>query len=326
MRPVVPLVLVLLPLLFAGCAESAGVKDLSASQTLTAQAQGGIAGIVTDTEALPLVGARVQVLRVADAKAMETFTDAAGRFLLTALEPGPHQVFASFVGYHESNPKTVDVVAGETLQAAIVLDALRVQKAFVETKPYTFYFTLNWCLPDPYDQVSGGYNCQALGWDGTTIRMPFTVDEAANGTLMGIVHEMDWKTGTTACSGGMVADVYSPQQKPLPPEGQHKHPARSASNPYHWANPTVKSPTRTFIPRDGPDVVAMHSAQRTELNKGAPIQTTGDWGIVHWSTYAEGPSGAPLPVGCMVDQKLNGWISIFYVEAPPAEFSVYKKT
>lgn len=264
---------------------------------------------------MPIVKARVHLIGAASAP-REAFTDEKGSFRVEDLPVGRYQLFVTHVAHRDADPRFVDVVAGETAEANFQLQVLSVQTAYVSILPYTFYYNVAWCFPKEFGEYNSGVYCQALGW-GANVTVNFLVDEAS-GPLMGLVHEMQWTAATPVCVAGMKGDLYSPEQTDLPNNGAMSDPARSPENPFHWENEKITSPTKTFVPREGSDVQAMWSAQRTELNGGKPIRLDGKWALLHWLDYAGGPAGLPVPLGCTIEERLEGYVSLFYVDPAPS--------
>jgi hypothetical protein len=309
--------------LLAGCADKSALKEVSATTTAPPPPESGaIAGTVTDEELLPIEKARVQIVGSDGATPIEEFTDEKGAFSAEGLTPGRYQLFVTHVAHRDAVPKFADVLAGEIVEVHFQLDVLRIQTPFVSILPYTFFYNLAWCFPEAVGQLNNGIYCQGLGWDTANITHQFLVDEPTNGILATLVHESRWTAATPVCQLGMQLDVYSPQQATLPANGDMSDPARGDGNPFHWTNPTVTSPTKIFAPRDGSEPDAMMSPKRTELNGGNPIVTDGKWSVLHWGTHADGPAGLPVPIGCTIEQRLDGYISLFYVApAPGPEWS-----
>lgn len=102
----------------AGCIGNGG-EEQQTTPTPTAQVTentGGIEGVVTSDEDLPIEGASVGVPELG----AEAVTDAQGTFALSDLAPGSYQVFVQKIGY-ESLGKTVDVAAGDVTRVDVQL-------------------------------------------------------------------------------------------------------------------------------------------------------------------------------------------------------------
>lgn len=303
--------------LLSGCADPSAPSDTtpSSSSAATGPETGAIGGSITNDELVPIPDARIQIVGATGAP-QEAFTDDEGAYLIQNLPVGRYQLFATHVGHRDAAPKFAEVIQGETAEANFQLDVLRIQSAYVSILPYSFYYNLAWCFPEEFGEFNSGIYCQGLGWDQANVTHQFIVDESS-GPLMTLVHEMEWTNAAPVCQPGMKADLYSPEQATLPANGAMSDPARSSDNPFHWENPTVTSPTKIYVPREGSEDDAMLSPKRTELNGGKPIVAEGKWAVLHWMTHATGPAGLPVPVGCTVEERLNGYLSLFYVEAAP---------
>jgi hypothetical protein len=124
--------LIAISLFLAGCV--AGESSTTPSTTIAGPATvdestGGIEGLVTDDQIAPIAGAMVGLT---DAAGIETVTDAGGRFSLSNVPPGNHQLAVQKLGY-ESAAKKVDVVLGEVTQGLqIVLVPLAVKEPYPE--------------------------------------------------------------------------------------------------------------------------------------------------------------------------------------------------
>ncbi len=96
---------------------------LCTALTLQAQTTGTLTGRVTDTATkLTLAGAQV----VVRGTALETFTDATGRFTLTGVPTGTQTIEIGYIGYAELT-RTADVVAGRTAQVDVAFGSETVQ-------------------------------------------------------------------------------------------------------------------------------------------------------------------------------------------------------
>ncbi|HKC47916.1 MAG TPA: TonB-dependent receptor [Gemmatimonadales bacterium] len=91
---------------------------LAAAGRLAAQATGVVVGTVSDTSGRPLQNARVHVVQTA----LSTLSDAAGRFRLAAVPPGPATVQAQLIGFYPAQSDVL-VAAGDSVAASLVLQA-----------------------------------------------------------------------------------------------------------------------------------------------------------------------------------------------------------
>ncbi len=103
----------------AGCIGGDDAEGQQATPTPTAQVTedtGGIEGVVTTDEGLPIAGASVGVPEL-DAEAI---TGADGTYALSDLAPGSYQIFIQKIGY-ESLGKGIDVRPGEVTRVDVQL-------------------------------------------------------------------------------------------------------------------------------------------------------------------------------------------------------------
>jgi len=91
---------------------------LAAAGRLAAQATGVVVGTVSDTSGRPLQNARVHVVQTA----LSTLSDAAGRFRLAAVPPGPATVQAQLIGFYPAQSDVL-VAAGDSVAVSLVLRA-----------------------------------------------------------------------------------------------------------------------------------------------------------------------------------------------------------
>jgi len=102
---------------------------LISSLTLSAQGTGGIQGVITDTNGVPLAGATVYIKSID--KGIDADFD--GKFAIENIKEGTYNVLVSFVGF-ESATKTVAVQNGKKTQLNISLkEASSVLDEFILT-------------------------------------------------------------------------------------------------------------------------------------------------------------------------------------------------
>ncbi|HXV90084.1 MAG TPA: TonB-dependent receptor [Gemmatimonadales bacterium] len=87
------------------------------------QDHGVVLGAVRDSVGAPIVGAEVRELR----SARTTYTDAAGRYRLTAVRAGAIRLRASRIGYRGPVERTASLAAGDSVQLNFVLAPLALQ-------------------------------------------------------------------------------------------------------------------------------------------------------------------------------------------------------
>jgi hypothetical protein len=101
------------------CALCAVVLGLFLATSAWGATTGILSGRITDAATgAPLSGANIQVLGTD----LSTTTDAAGRYVITDVPPGPARVKASLVGYADQVMSGVDVVQDQTVSADLSLE------------------------------------------------------------------------------------------------------------------------------------------------------------------------------------------------------------
>ena len=311
---------IVLVTLFAGCAAPAveTVAPPSSAPTVVNKAGGTaqILGTIRDDEGRGIEGAEIEVAHRTTSNATRLASDAAGRFTLEGLEAGTYVVYARKLGFFDAQPKSVELDEGETAQVNVTLRPLPSIVPFHQTKNFRVMMTWNACVVvgAPVSVTQCGASVHNTGNITTRIE----VDEMQTGELDTMVVEMKWTPTVGLCPASFRSDVFSPDQADLDatfPSINSRHWADS--NPFHWDNvpDRVKSPTRLVIQRVG-DPLAMHSAERTELNGGEPIETSGGWTIQPWY-YATGPNGLPVDVYCVANQPVDIWSTVFFVDPMP---------
>jgi hypothetical protein len=128
-------VLLALTIVLSGCTAGQAADPLVASEAPVAsgpaqydETSGAIEGFVTDEEIAPVVGAIVGLLELPENVVQ---TDSQGRFAFSNLAPGTYTIAVQKLGY-ESSADRVDVLAGETATAQIVLSVLPVETPYAE--------------------------------------------------------------------------------------------------------------------------------------------------------------------------------------------------
>lgn len=305
----------------SGCADGtqaesdAGAAVPNAPTVLNQERGAGvIEGVVVDAEGAPIPAARIQILSTTDRDLPlnELATDEAGKFRAEGLAGGGYVVYVSKRDYLDIDPRVITVEDGSTLELRFELDRRRVYVPFHESLPWVRYYLPHFCVTAASTFQCLGPGIYFLG-SGTNETYAYDADELASGELHGVVVEMQWQSSMPGCVGGFRSDIYAPDQGTI---GSN---ARSAANPYYWTNvPHVRTPTHLLIPRNGADPIAMHSPDRVELNDGRPLATDGKWQIR--TLYHPGPTfGTPADFSCAVEQRVNNWLTAFYVKPPPTD-------
>lgn len=93
------------------------------AQIHTAASAGAIAGTVRDQTDAPLPGAMVTLIAERHKRALETVTDAAGRYLVAGVTPGRYEVVIALLNFTTARRPMIDVAAGQatTIDATLQL-------------------------------------------------------------------------------------------------------------------------------------------------------------------------------------------------------------
>lgn len=154
---------------------------------------GAVAGIITDSEARPVAGVTVALIGAED---IQSTTDEAGSFTLSNVPPGTYTLAVQKLGF-ESVAKSVNVVAGQTTDVQVTLEAIAVKEPYMETWADKGYFECSWSIyfargpcffPGP--QVLTDNNKRAFN---------YMVNEGA----MTVIVEMSWEQTTAATGDAM---------------------------------------------------------------------------------------------------------------------------
>lgn len=284
-----------------------------------------IEGRVTDPELSPLDGAAVRIIdrgNISD-QGLVLATNATGGFAARGLQASNYIVYVSLKGYHDASPKTVAVGEGATERVVFILDPIFNATSYHASRNYQVKFTEQICAIHPAKPTVASPWC-VTGYQTSNITVTYDHDPLKQGELHTFFVEMRWTPTVGQCAGGMRSDIYSPEQSPAPAPGYVDTPAKNDSNPYHWDNvpESAKSPTRVMIPRDGTELRAMHSPQRTALNDGVPIKIEGKWTSTFYA-YPIGAMNTPVDYSCAVDQTVAVWLTQFYEAPAPEGWSVF---
>lgn len=152
-------ILLTVGVLLAGCTgasssdvpQDAGPEAIgpSAEPARASETTGAIAGLVVDDSLQPIPGALVGL----QDQPLTATTDAAGSFTFNALEPGRYVVLANALGYQAAT-KAANVVAGEIVNAQIVLTSLPTTVPFPETLQFNGLIECGWGIDN-----AGTGNC-----------------------------------------------------------------------------------------------------------------------------------------------------------------------
>jgi len=273
-----------LMLALAGCA-GGSAKEIppppTAGPATFDEATGAIEGLIINEENLPLAGASVGILELPETL---TVSDVAGAFTINNIAPGTYTLSAAALGYG-SDGKRVDIVTGEITTVTIVLAAVALEEAFIQTDIEKGRFEVAFrIMPEV-----GGY---AFG--GDTVH-EFKTDDRTD-AIGGLLFEMTWQN-TQALAGGMRlrAEVLGE--------------ANIAD--YTFCVIDSRPPGRC----DGTDNV-------TKILENGHEDCPPEECNIQWRGFTSTQySGLPVDFGIMVDQEYTVYSTIFYRSPLPEGYS-----
>jgi hypothetical protein len=284
---------------FSGCLASSDASTVAAS-TSPASAldsdSGSIQVQVVTPELQPVEGAQVE-LAGAD-RSLVTAADGAVRF--DGLAPGPYTVVAAKPGYTSRQPKghLVDVVAGETQQVSLQLEAALVASA---ENTYHTTFPLRGfigCSARVYPAASQTCDRQALVADpnGKSSHR-WMADSALAQT---VVLEMDWQPSIEALPFQLNLVAYR----------------------VRTCTATTCAFSESIFDAKGPAPV--YGVVREDAAKNLTKRLSPDPTKFPRELYAETLVHCPTPdcyASVVVQQKYDAWITVFYGEQAPEMWS-----
>lgn len=141
----------------AGCVEDEAAPEAAATTSAEPGPETGvIIGQVVDDEDLPIAGASVAIVD----EGLEATTDEQGGFVFEQVAPGTQKVFIQKLGF-ESIGKTVQVVAGDTAQMTVTLEAIQLVDPWMETFIGDGFMTCQWSTPVVKSRIA----CDEIGDD-----------------------------------------------------------------------------------------------------------------------------------------------------------------
>lgn len=308
--------LILSGLVLSGCLGKKEATSLQNLQPTVSADTGAIAGLVLGPEGLPLEAADV-LIRGNDKEATLQ-TDAAGRFTAGQLQPGTYLVLTSKLGYTTAQ-KHVEVKAGEVAEATFTVLELGIQGLghHAVLGPLKGRFFCGWgtgvfdsagpCmlvsvgLVDPiWQDVTGG--------DANIFELREAIKEKQSGPedkLSGLVVEVNWQP-TSAGSRWLQATLEEPPEEPG---------ARSG-DPVVWARAKGPNPIK---------MVATPGTKNVGGEKEMPAEAAGFLVGVFPSVDPDSPrvnNNVNTGLSAYVDQSFELWITLFYNQPAPAEYSV----
>ena len=194
---------------------------------------GTVAGDVVSTDGLPIAGATVALLGVAELR-----TDEVGGFRFERVEPGTHRLQAVALGY-QSHQQSVTVRAGETTGATVQLEPL------ASTDPYHEVVILagHVCAQTYVLLTTINYGNLACGGEGSTIAGKLDVAEA--------IHHPATHATTPAAGTPIAVTNPTPARRPVIGKGRslryRRDPRPGLSRPVTAAHPrsSPAAPRRT---------------------------------------------------------------------------------
>jgi hypothetical protein len=305
-------------LIVSGCAggqsQSAQTEPSSSVIADEGLTDGGtIRGLVVDDQNAPVSGVEIGLKGVA----VTATSDDAGAFSIENLEPGEHTLFAQRLGY-ESSSKQVTVAAQEVVDVTLVLEPLPIAEAYKETIPksITIDVGLGWSVGGDSGQgcPAAGVACNSAAYPGADTK--FKLSDPKGTPLASIVFEASWTANSAVCAKTLRLRLYSPGANTGNP---------SDKNFGHWTNDPhprwkITNPVVMDIPR-APDGTkdAIDSPERMELN-GGELTVKGDW-TARTFPPGRGLTNTPVDLNCFTQQKIDLWMSAFYLEPAPVGFS-----
>jgi hypothetical protein len=293
--------LLLLSALLAGCADASSMDvapvrsdiPVSDEEAIVNDTAGAIEGHVLTDELLPAANGTVGVFETAQTvRVTET-----GRFVFSRLAPGAYKVQASALGY-QSQVRRVDVVAGEVTAAEFQLEAGAVEGPFHETEIHKgIVRSVVWRV---------GARCETL------VQPPI-------GTCLGIQFddvtffydsEPDWAT-------------YVDEVRWIPNSAvvhQRAYVFATFPNVTDFQGvPDFKSPGHFEAGGTSPVTLRIERTQLRERN--FPEQNHHGRTRFRAVNNFDDVNATVVAAGVMIDQPIEVYLSIFYQERAPLEFS-----
>lgn len=295
----------------SGCIGGEGGGTQS-TQTVAAfdDTTGAIEGLVHDDALVPIQGAEVGLLDVPEARAT---TDEAGRFVLSHIPPGEHQVAAQRIGY-QSTTRSVVVNAGEIATTELtLLPAPTVQPYhLVKDQRGLFGCGASW---RPAVAVSGIAACGVLSLVlNLTQYDKFLLTWRLTGNVSeweGAAFEMNWKT--TQAFGKGLTMIW--ETNGCSNNRNSTFARKSGSSPLQ----VVLNSTRLESARDN-NSASTCTAKTNCDDKKCQLQSR-----VFSEPDTLGPS-SPADVGITIQQPFTQYLTEFYNMEPPPGYSAIKDT
>lgn len=299
---------------------------------------GGIEGVVTDVELVPVAGAIVGLLQEGAVAPEHTVaTDEAGRFSLSHVPPGEHVLAASALGF-QSSSKRVSVVAGAVAPVSIALEPVSVEGPYAITfikkgaqtsvmfrlTPQCLYLSQSVPEQVPNRNLLKTCNGLRLQCNSGTCEARF-VDELLEETnWRTIVAEMDWQPQSGATGRAYWFDIAGPNVS-----RQFGGSIDQADKRY-WMQHQGKAPIQIRI--DLPETLVEREIDEADWysypDGTGCAQSSCMWLYRTWSSYCDlssvvGECGTtPVDYGFQNSATFTVYWSIFYIDPAPAGFTI----
>lgn len=208
-----PTLLLALLLAFSGCVGGTPTSTDApiATEATVNDSTGGIEGLVTDDELVPISGAQVSVVGGQPVR-----TDEAGRFALSNLEPKMHVLFATRLGYFEKQAKA-EVKVGEVARVDIVLQKIPVaEPRFNEVTKWDDKLPVSDACAE---RDSGQWREETRGFTWQRYMIPVNATKPDGTDLLAIEMDIDLKHKTSDVTLDIDMRLYDKAGKQLQTSG-----------------------------------------------------------------------------------------------------------
>jgi hypothetical protein len=184
--------LVVAALVIGGClggAEPESVTETPADAAKPArfdEATGGLSGLVTDDEFIPLGGASI---RIQEDASQSTTADSSGRFSLSYVIPGAYTLVVELAGY-ETAARSITITTGKITELRVEMKILPAPEPYVEVLLYQGY--INCAFSVVRTTLLG--KCGVVGPNDNNKDEQTIYGKGWPQTLKAIVFEADWDT------------------------------------------------------------------------------------------------------------------------------------
>lgn len=307
------MVLLLSSLVLSGCtsADSANSADTSQSaqpEPSVDASTGAIQGFVTDDSLSPIAGAEVGVQELG----ATSRTDGTGRFVLNGLAEGSYAVAVQKLGYSAA-AKRIDVRAGEITEASFQLVALAIEESYHVSQSGSGRFGCGFALR-PGVALAGCAATYGTPLDGTDkFRVDFHLSAENISKVKSLVLESEWRS-TQAMSGGF--DMYWETYQEWGAGTAYTEDVRRVARAF--GNSPLKAYTDDEEMED-------NFKEWNKAGETPPKYCVKDGKC---SIYARafpyagtlGPS-APADLSVYIDQPFTHWVTEFFGEYAPEDFT-----